>query len=180
MITLIRHGEAAAKWGDHPDPGLSEQGRAQAEAVGAVLSGAVVRQILTSPMQRCQETAQPLCRSLNLQARITPQVSEIPTPYDLKTDRVTWLRGLMSGVWSDAEPIVQDWRSDLLKTIQSLPDNTVVFTHFVAINAIVSELEGRHETTVFKPTYCSQTILERVDDTLRVKSRGPEAETRVL
>lgn len=180
MITLIRHGEAAAKWGDHPNPSLSEQGRAQAEAVGRALSGNIVSQILTSPMKRCQETALPLYQALKLQAQITPEVSEIPTPHDLKTDRVTWLRGLMSGIWSDAEPIVQDWRSALLETIQSLPDNTVVFTHFVAINAIVSALEGREETTVFKPTYCSQTILFREDGTLKVKSRGSEAETRVL
>ena len=30
MIYLVRHGEAAASWGDHPDPGLSELGQKQA------------------------------------------------------------------------------------------------------------------------------------------------------
>ena len=30
-IIFIRHGEAAGKWGDHPDPGLSDKGQLQAE-----------------------------------------------------------------------------------------------------------------------------------------------------
>ncbi|MEM1087283.1 MAG: histidine phosphatase family protein [Pseudomonadota bacterium] len=180
MITLIRHGEAASKWGDHPDPGLSEKGHAQAGSVVADLAGQTVSNILTSPMRRCQETAQPLSVALGRDAIITPEVSEIPTPTDLQTDRVTWLKGLRGGVWADAPPIVQDWRSALLDKIQSLPDDTIVFTHFVAINAIVAELEGREETTVFRPTYCSQTVLVRYNGNLIVKSRGAEADTRVL
>ena len=32
-IILIRHGEAASSWGDDPDPGLSNLGKSQAEAV---------------------------------------------------------------------------------------------------------------------------------------------------
>ena len=32
-IILIRHGEAASSWGDDLDPGLSNLGKSQAEAV---------------------------------------------------------------------------------------------------------------------------------------------------
>ena len=28
-IIFIRHGEAANRWGDHPDPGLSDKGKMQ-------------------------------------------------------------------------------------------------------------------------------------------------------
>ena len=30
-ILLIRHGEASASWGDHADPGLSDNGKKQAD-----------------------------------------------------------------------------------------------------------------------------------------------------
>ena len=32
-LLLIRHGEASESWGDHPDPGLSENGKAQANSL---------------------------------------------------------------------------------------------------------------------------------------------------
>ncbi|MEM9054949.1 MAG: histidine phosphatase family protein [Pseudomonadota bacterium] len=180
MITLIRHGEAAASWGAHPDPGLSETGHDQAEAVATVLKSQSISSILTSPMQRCRETAQPLEKALGQTAIVTPEVSEIPTPPDLTTSRVDWLKGLMSGKWSEAPMLIQQWRDDLIQKVTALPDDTVVFTHFVAINAIVSAFEGSDKAVVFRPTYCSQTVLERDADMLKVTRRGAEAATRVL
>ena len=180
MITLVRHGEAAAGWGEHPDPGLSDAGYAQAQAVASSLSAAPVSLILTSPMLRCRETALPLERTLGQSAVVTPEISEIPTPANLEQDRVDWLKGLMAGNWSDTPALIHDWRQALLAKIVTLPDNTVVFTHFVAINAIVSGLEGTDAAVVFRPTYCSQTILERAGTKLQVARRGAEATTRVL
>lgn len=180
MITLVRHGEAAASWGEHPDPGLSEAGRGQADAVAHILAKTDIAAILTSPMQRCRETSMPLSEQTGLAPIVTPEVSEIPTPTNLTTDRVTWLKALMGGTWSQAPDLIKDWRSTLLEKIQQLPDNTVVFSHFVAINAVVSALEGSDDAVVFRPTYCSQTVLERKDGHLKVKRRGDEAATRVL
>ncbi|MEM7493230.1 MAG: histidine phosphatase family protein [Pseudomonadota bacterium] len=180
MITLVRHGEAAAKWGDHPNPGLSELGHHQALAAAEQLSAQPISHILTSPMQRCQETAKPLAERLSITAEISREVSEIPTPPDLTLDRVDWLRDLMGATWADAPDLVQDWRAALIDKVHSLPDDTVVFTHFVAINAVVSSLEGLAETTVFRPTYCSQTVLVRKGETLSVQQRGAEAVTRIL
>lgn len=180
MITLIRHGEAAASWGEHPDPGLSETGHNQAEAVATLLAKTDITAILTSPMQRCRETSMPLGKLTGLTPIVTPEVSEIPTPTDLATDRVTWLKALMGGTWSQAPALIQDWRSALLEKIHELPDNTVVFSHFVAINAVVSALEGSDDAVVFRPTYCSQTVLERKDGHFYVKRRGDEAATRIL
>lgn len=181
MITLVRHGEAAASWGEHPNPGLSDLGRKQAEAVAQTLAAEPVETVLTSPMQRCQETAMPLSRKLNLSPIVTLEVSEIPTPQDLTTDRVTWLKDLMAGTWSQTPPLILDWRTALLDKVNSLPNNTVIFTHFVAINAVVSALEGSDQAVVFRPTYCSLTRLERdTNGTLNVKRRGDEAATPVL
>ena len=60
-IILIRHGEAASSWGDDPDPGLSNLGKDQAEAVKENLESFKSQnfQLISSPKKRAIETAQP-------------------------------------------------------------------------------------------------------------------------
>ena len=179
MIYLIRHGEAAASWGEHPDPGLSEAGREQAEAASATLSGLGIERIFASPMARCQETALAFSNASSLPINTEPNVTEIPTPSGVK-DRVPWLRDLMSGEWENTPQLVQTWRHHLIRTVSDLPPNTAVFSHFIAINAIVGHLEASNAVTVFRPNYCSLTKLETRDDGIKLVARGESLETKVL
>ena len=55
-LHLVRHGEAASADGD--DPGLSEHGRRQAEAVATRLAHSGVDALLHSPKRRARETAE--------------------------------------------------------------------------------------------------------------------------
>lgn len=179
MIYLIRHGEAASSWGEHPDPGLSDLGREQAAAAAETLEKLGIDLAISSPMARCQETAQAFADVSGLDLKIEPNVTEIPTPSDI-SDRVPWLRNLMSGAWSDAPQLVQTWRHHLIRTVSQLPPNTAVFTHFVAINAIVGHLEDTDTVTVFRPNYCSLTKLEPGTTGLKLVERGESLETKVL
>lgn len=179
MIFLVRHGEAAAGWGDHPDPGLSDLGLKQAEAAASLLAGLGAVSAVSSPMQRCRETAQPFEAQGGLTATVVAQVSEIDTPPDV-TDRVSWLRGLMARTWTEAGPAFRAWRAEMATTVNDLPDGTAVFSHFVAINALTGFLEGDDRVTVFRPGHCSITRLERRAGVLRVAEYGSEAATRVL
>lgn len=179
MIYLVRHGEAAAGWGEHPDPGLSDKGWIQAEAVATRLSALDISTAMTSPMTRCQDTASAYAEVSGKTLTIEPNVTEIPTPSDVE-DRRTWLRDLMAGQWDDTPDLVQTWHRNLLKTISGVPDNTVVFSHFIAINAIVGHLSGASAVTVFRPNYCSVTVLEKTGAGLRLVERGESLETRVL
>lgn len=179
MIYFVRHGEAAAGWGDHPDPGLSDKGGIQAEAVAKRLIALDIDHVFTSPMQRCQETASPYADLADQTAVIEPAVTEIPTPSDIE-DRRTWLRNLMAGEWSETPQEVKTWHQDLLETVAQLPDKSVVFSHFIAINAIVGHLSGAPTVTVFRPNYCSVTILGRQGNELALFERGESLDTRVL
>ena len=179
MIFLVRHGEAAAGWGDHPDPGLSDLGRKQAQAAAARLGGLGAVAAVTSPMQRCRETARPFETQAGLTAGVVLQVSEISTPPEV-TDRVSWLRCLMAGTWTEAGDPFRRWRAEMASTVNALPDGTAVFSHFVAINALSGFLEGDDRVTVFRPCHCSITRLERRGGALRVAEYGSEAATRVL
>lgn len=179
MIYLVRHGEAESGWGHAPDPGLSDLGRMQARAVAEILSGTRIEHAFASPMARCQQTSAPFITSSGLDIATEPAVSEIPTPEGLD-DRVAWLRSFMSGTWDEALPLLQDWRKALIGRVESLPENSVVFSHFVAINTTAGYLTGSPKVTSFRPGHCSITRLEKGADGLSVAEFGSEAATRVL
>lgn len=178
MICLIRHGEPSASWGAHPDPGLTELGQKQAEAAAQVLSGFPLTRIVTSPLARCRATAKPFEKLMETHARIEPAVGEIVTPPDTE-DRPAWLRAVMEGSWS-AQPGYDGWRQGVLAAIETCPDNTAVFSHFVAINALVGLLTGDDRVVVFRPGHCSITRLERRGGRLAIAELGAEGALQVL
>lgn len=179
MIYLVRHGEAAASWGDHPDPGLSDLGQKQAAAAADTLVSLGARSAICSPMQRCRETAAAFERAANVQAIIEPVVSEIETPAGIE-DRVVWLRAYMAGTWADEGAAHDYWRRQIAEALALLPDNTAVFSHFVAINAVVSLIDQDARTTVFRPGHCSITKVDFSGAVPRVVEYGSQAATRVL
>lgn len=179
MIYLVRHGEAAASWGNHPNPGLSELGHKQAEAAATALVGLGARSAVCSPMQRCRETAAAFERLAGVSAAVEPVVSEIETP-DSVSDRVEWLRAYMAGTWDKEGADHDTWRKKIAEVLALLPDNTAVFSHFVAINAVVSLIDQDTRTTVFKPGHCSITKVDFSGAVPRVIEYGSQAVTRVL
>lgn len=181
-LHLVRHGHAAAGWADHVDPGLDAVGAAQAEAVAARLAGELaVRPIVSSPLLRTQQTAAPLARRWSSTIELAGPFGEIPSPSSDPAERAAWLESVMVSRWSDLGPLVGSWRDRLVAATQAVPVDTIVFTHFVAINALVAAAEGRPETVVFLPANASVTLLD-VDagsGALTVVRRGEEATPEV-
>lgn len=179
MIYLIRHGEPAAGWGDHPDPGLSELGARQAGAAAQVLADLGARRAVTSPLARCRGTARPFEKLAETHARIDPGVGEIITPPGVG-ERSAWLKGVMQGDWSAAGPGFDAWRQGVLAAVEACPDETAIFSHFVAINVLVGLLTGDDRVVIFKPGHASITKVERVGGRLRVAELGAEGALVVL
>jgi broad specificity phosphatase PhoE len=178
LIFLIRHGEPAADWGGHPDPGLSDLGAQQAVAVADRLIGLGAVAVASSPMQRCRQTAAPLAARLGVQPVILPEVSEIVAPPGTP-DRSAWLKSVMTGSWPEAGPDFDVWRAALLARVAALAAGTAVFSHFVAINALVGLLENDDRVLIFRPGHASVTILAR-NPGLAVHARGSETSTTIL
>ena len=101
-LHLVRHGRAAAGFGESHDPGLDEVWRTQAEAVARELAPLGPLPILTSPLKRTRETAAPLAKLWNVQPVVEEAVAEIPSPTDNLQGRVAWLRDFMAGSWRHA------------------------------------------------------------------------------
>jgi broad specificity phosphatase PhoE len=175
MIYLIRHGEPSAGWGDHLDPGLSDLGHKQAEAAAEALVRAGAMRAVTSPMARCRQTSHPFEKQRETHARMEPGVGEVRAPAGTSAaDRPAWLKGVMAGTWSDTGAAFAGWRAGVLKAVEACPDETAIFSHFVAINALVGLLIGDERVVVFKPGHCSITRLARRNGKLVVEELGSE------
>jgi probable phosphoglycerate mutase len=167
LVYLVRHGEAAASWGQSADPGLSELGRQQAEEACKSLRDALdasmqtpTPRLISSPLLRARQTAEPLLRSLSMEPVIDERFREIPSPVPL-AQRQDWLRGFMGESWSAQGDALQHWRDTILEAIHAVETPTVIFTHFLVINAIVGAMRGEDATLVFWPANCSVTTLAR-------------------
>ena len=181
-LHLVRHGRAAASWTDHLDPGLDETGRAQAEAVADALGATgAPRPIWSSPLLRTQQTAIPLATRWKATIAIDGAFGEVPSPSTDPGERGAWLASAMVSRWSDLGPAVAIWRERLLLAVTSAAEDAVVFTHFVAINAVVAAAEDLPEVMVFAPANGSITVVD-VDlssGRIEIASRGREATPEV-
>ncbi|HEY0437831.1 MAG TPA: histidine phosphatase family protein [Phenylobacterium sp.] len=186
-LYMIRHGRPAAVWGqDDDDPGLDETGKAQAAAARdwllALPPAERPKRVVSSPLRRCRETAEPTAAALGVTIEIDAVVGEIPTPKALSlAERGPWLRQAFQGTWREIEGDLDydAWRREIAASLLSRGD-TAVFSHYVAINAVVSLLTGDDKVLAFRPDHTSITVLETDGEALTLVEKGREATTGVL
>ena len=132
--------------------------------------------ILVSPMRRCRETAAPLERRWATIAAVDPAVSEIPSPPDVPLqERTTWLHAAMAGTWADIGAEYTRWRDSVVARLLAIDVDTVVVSHFVAINAAIGAATGSDQIVVAALDNCSQTVMDVVDGRLVLVEQGFEA-----
>ena len=159
-VILVRHGEAAAGWGDDLDPGLSELGHAQARHVAESLKPLGPLPVFTSPLLRCRETAAPIAAQWKVVPTIEPDVGEIQAPdHDLAT-RGPWLTTVLGREWPDMPADQQAWRAAVIAYLLALSEDCVVVTHFVAINVAIGAAMVDDRVVCRRVGNCSTTMLE--------------------
>ena len=178
-ITLVRHGQAAAGFGEDHDPGLSEVGRKQAAAAADALEAIGPLPILCSPLRRCRETAQVLADRWGVTPSVDAAVGEIESPTQDLAGRTAWLRRAMQGTWSALGSDHHAWRDRVVARLLALDSDTVVHSHFVAINAAVGAATNDDRMVCFTPDNCSVTVLDSDGSSLSVVSLGGQAVTEV-
>ncbi len=187
-LYLIRHARPVAGWGEDADPGLDATGEQQAEAASRILAQTLDRlPIYTSPLRRCRETARPLERLWQRSAEVLEPVAELPPPTLDLPARQQWLRQAMQGTWRElndlapaGSPDYIAWRQTLLDSLTRLPEDSVVFSHFIAINVAVAAAHSREDVVCFRPDHASITCVEAGNGGLRLVELGREADTMVL
>jgi len=172
LIYLVRHGQAAAGYSEDPDPGLDDLGRAQAEAASKTLLTARPKRVLSSPLKRAQETAHPYAQAIGESVTLEPRVSEIPSPNLSVSERGAWLQGIMQGQWSNQSEALQAWQASLVDVLKEAREDTVIFSHFVAINALVSAVTKDDQVLVFRPDNASITTFRETNGELALVAQG--------
>ena len=178
-LYLVRHGRAASGWGVEKDPGLDELGRAQAKAAAQKLAPLGPLPIITSPLKRARETAAPLAEIWQIEPRIEPRVGEIKFPSATPTNRVRWLKEVMADQWPNLDRSLKTWRRNVVETLCSIPADSVIFSHFIAISVAVGFAVEDNRVVSFRPDNAAITVLETKINTINLLKRGDEAETLV-
>jgi len=176
---MVRHGRAEAGFGDALDPGLDALGREQARVTAKRLADIGPLPIVSSPLKRARETAAPLAQLWKREPAIEEAIAEIPSQAKTLAERAQWLRGFMAGSWREASLELAAWRENAIAALAALSEDTVIFSHFIAINVAAGAALGDERVVVFSPDNCSVTILESEAGRLRLIEQGHEAVTKV-
>lgn len=187
-LLLVRHGRPDEGHPVHAqDPPLHDDGRAQAEAVATRLAGEAVTHVVSSPLRRARETAEPLAARLRLPVQVIDGWAEADRHLDRYRSTET-LRGLGPAEWAKflADPVrymggePERFRADVLQALAqtmalqgpgTAAARVAVFTHGLPINLVLSHALGLPRLTHFPPHYGSLTRLHgRSPDALQVVS----------
>jgi broad specificity phosphatase PhoE len=173
-LYLVRHAQASAGFGEDPDPGLDQTGREQAEEMAAKLGSLGPLPMITSPLRRARETVAALERRWNTMAIADPSVAEIPSPTEDLAERQAWLRQAMTGTWADLGPRYTSWRTMMTEQLLRITEDTVIVTHFVAINAAIGVATGQDLVMCRRVANASVTVFDAEHKTLRLVEGGEE------
>ena len=184
QIALVRHGRASGGWDTALDPELDDLGHSQARDVANELDQIFVGkevEIISSPLLRCQQTASAFAKLRVLPVRVCTEVTEIPSPNGVAmAERVAWLREVMQGRWSDLDENYLVFRDRLVEFVRAIERDMVIFSHFVAINAVIGALTNDDRLVIRSLDNCSVTLLEcDAKGKLRIAQSGHEADTLI-
>ena len=161
IVHLVRHGEVrnpdGVLYGRLPDFHLSDLGRAMARRVAEDLRGHDIVHLRCSPLERAQETMEPLAAALDLPVTIDGRVIEAGN--QLEGRLVTPLRLLKGGPktwWLFRNPLSPSWGEPYTKTVArmrlamkdaadaAIGHEAVIVSHQLPIWMVRSHAEHRH------------------------------------
>lgn len=123
LVIVVRHAERAAE--PSGDPSLSPAGRQRAVQLAEVLGDGRITAIITTPLRRTQETAEPLAKALGL----TPQVV-----------------GFRKGEFAAHVP-------EVVAALGQLRGNVLVVGHGNTVNEVVARLSGVVQPQLCETSY---------------------------
>jgi broad specificity phosphatase PhoE len=180
-IYLIRHGQAEAGWSTQRDPGLNDTGRQQAYQAARAFAEREPLPVITSPLRRARETASEFEAMWRRPAAIDDRVAEIPSQGMTLAERGEWLKALTKRRWAELDDdTIQSWRRTAIESLLEITQDTIVVSHFMIINAVVSWATQDERVVCCQPIQGSRTTLERIGEALKVVEGGAQGTSTVL
>jgi broad specificity phosphatase PhoE len=177
-LILIRHGRPDEDDIQSPhDPPLNADGVRQAQCVASLLCAEGVTRIVSSPMKRARQTAEPLARELSADIEIVDGWAEADRSATKYRSTET-LRAEGGDAWARflADPIgylggdTATFRAGVIASLHKTTENedrnarVAVFTHGLPINISLSHALGLETITNFLVGYGSVSRLRRRPD----------------
>ena len=103
-------------------------------------------------------------------------MAEIPGPAGSPDERRAWLERMLAARWPEVTAELQDWRRGVLAALHEIDRETVVVSHYVAINVAVAAARGDDRLICFKPSHCSHTVLDLRDGGIEVVALNDSAD----
>lgn len=178
MIYLVRHGESEAnvqkRYSGITDVDLSEKGKLQAAAAGKRLLTEKISNVYSSPLKRAGDTAKIICREINLdENKIITEDCLIEVNFGV-FENLTWDEIILKYKEESEKWIYERHKykfpdgesyDDIIKRtadfIDSVPDNSLIVTHFGAIQSILLYLGISDDNNLwdFKISNCDVMVL---------------------
>ncbi|WP_410210848.1 histidine phosphatase family protein [Aquirhabdus sp.] len=182
-IYLIRHGHAQTSNLGEKNPALDSVGDQQAIEIVRDLDGLDPCPIWTSPLRRCRQTAAPLAYRWLATPIIEPSVTEVPSPMQDPVIRSAWLMQMLTMSWPEmanaGEQLragyadsLKDWREKMLYAILSCREDTVIYSHFFVINALIAHATQEDRVVCAMLDYGSITVFDVEHHRLRLDRIG--------
>jgi len=171
-LLLIRHAEPVrigpGTAAGPADPHLTGRGRAQADRLAAWLAADPIEKLLSSPLRRARETAEPVARTLGLDVEVVDGLMEYDARSDfyipveeLRETRDHHWTAMIEGRWDElgGEPPDQ-FRARIVPCVDAIierfPGGTVAAVcHGGVINVYLAALLGLERHLWFHPEYTS-------------------------
>jgi ribonuclease H / adenosylcobalamin/alpha-ribazole phosphatase len=193
-VVLLRHGDTRLspelRFSGVANPHLSTAGRDQARraAGSALLRGAAVREVLSSPMTRSRETAQIVAAALDVSVRVEPDLREMDfglweeLTFDEVQDRypedlLRWKQSTSASPTGSSETLaaVVDRMGTVAERLASryAGSSVVAVTHVTPMKALVVHALGAPPAALFRMELSSACFS-------RISYTGGEASVRLL
>jgi 2,3-bisphosphoglycerate-dependent phosphoglycerate mutase len=150
------------------DPGLSEQGHAQAARLADWLATEPIGAVLTSPLRRARETAAPVAETMGLAVHVDAGITEydatagsyIPIEELRAAKDERWF-ATIEGRWADVGGVDPgEFQAQVVPAVEELigrfgGQRVVVVTHGGVLNVYLAHVVGTDRLLWFHPEYTS-------------------------
>ena len=164
QVLMIRHGRPETGNGDS-DPDLCDAGRKQARDLSIFLSRSGVARLVSSPLRRALQTAEPTAEALGLDVAVIDGLAEADrfgasyrSVEELRREPAVWDQFLADPIgFLGADPVL--FKREVLSAFEQVlvggATKVAVFTHGLPINVVLSHVLRLDRVTHFVPHYCS-------------------------
>lgn len=95
-------------------------------------------------------------------------------------ERVEWLRNAMAGTWADLGSPYTDFREGVVEFVRTRTRPVVIFSHFIAINAVIGACIGDDRLVIDSLDNASVTVVDvGPDGDVQLVERGRQADTLI-